>query len=221
MKISLVRLTTKELATLSNRVIESSKSGKYQLKGDNPLLTEVEKHYADYDAVYTKQVYSGKGKSVAQADEERDRTFTNIKNFLWGYQQVASAPNADKAKDLYEIIKQFGVNLSRLSYAEETAQLKKLIEELDQSEHQEKLTALHLHTEFETLKNQQQVFETLYSEQAEANADLRSLPSATAIRKDLEKSLRAYLDFVAVMKNQPEWKELYQEINELVKAFRK
>ena len=31
-----------------------------------------------------KQVFSGKGISVAEADESRDKAFVSVKNFLWG-----------------------------------------------------------------------------------------------------------------------------------------
>ena len=54
----------------------------------------------------------------------------------------------------------------------------------------------------------------------EANADLRKTPSATALRRELEKTLRAYLDFVNIMKVQKDWEGVYQEINEIVKAAR-
>ena len=46
-----------------------------------------------------KQIFSGKGISVAEADEARDKAFVSIKNFLWVYRQVfqyddgASNPN--------------------------------------------------------------------------------------------------------------------------------
>lgn len=187
----------------------------------HPLLTEVEKHYADYDAVYTKQIYSGKGKSVAQADEDRDKVFTSFKNFLWGYRQIPTMPNANKAQALYDIIKSFGTNINRLSYAEQTAQLKKLIEELEKPENTAMLTALGLEDTFTALKEKQTYFEQIFAEQATANANLRKLSSASAIRKTLEKSLRAYFEFLSAMKDQPQWKALYLEINELVKAVRK
>ena len=58
----------------------------------------------------------------------------SVKNFLWGYRQVSSAPHADKAKELYELIKGFGTDLDRLSYSAESAQMKKLIEELEKTE---------------------------------------------------------------------------------------
>lgn len=221
MKITLARLSTKDLAALAQRTIEASKNGKHKVSEPNPLLGEVEKIYANYDAVYTKQIYSGKGKSVAQADEERDKVFTSFKNFLWGYRQIPTMPNADKAEKLYELIKSFGTDIDRLSYAEETAQLKKLIEELEKSEYKAMLTALGLEATFTELKQKQLHFEQIYSEQAEANADLRKLPSATAIRRELEKALRTYFDYLTVMQNLPQWNALYLEINELVKAVRK
>ena len=105
MKISLVRLTTKNLATLALRVIEASKTGKTQLGQQHPMLMDLEEKYRAYDEVYTKQTFSGKGKSVAEADEARDKAFSSLKNFLWGYRQVSSVPNADQAGELYEVIK--------------------------------------------------------------------------------------------------------------------
>ncbi|MDO4229793.1 MAG: DUF6261 family protein [Capnocytophaga sp.] len=220
MKITLARLTTKDLATLAERTINSSKNGQHKITENNPLLTELERVYAEYDQVYTKQAFSGKGKSVAEADRERDQVFVNLKNFLFGYHQLEIAPNADKAKDLYEVIKLFGTNIDRLSYSAESAQLKKLIEEFEKPENIAKFTALSIQPVVAELKSKQEAFETLFTEQAEANADLRKQPSATTLRKELEKALRTYLDFLAVMKLQPNWDNLYQDINELVKAAR-
>ena len=220
MKISLVRLTTKNLATLALRVIEASKTGKTQLGQQQPMLMDLEEKYRAYDEVYTKQTFSGKGKSVAEADEARDKAFSSLKNFLWGYRQVSSVPNADQAGELYEVIKLFGTDIDRLSYSAQSAQMKKLIEELDKPENTIKINALSLSTAFMELKTKHQHFEQLYTEQVEANADLRKIPSATAIRRDLEKSLKSYLDLISIMKTQPDWADFYQEVNELVKSAR-
>jgi len=220
MKISLVRLTTKNLATLALRVIEASKTGKTQLGQQQPMLMDLEEKYRAYDEVYTKQTFSGKGKSVAEADEARDKAFSNLKNFLWGYRQVSSVPNADQAGELYEVIKLFGTDIDRLSYSAQSAQMKKLIEELDKLENTIKINVLSLYTAFMELKTKHQHFEQLYTEQAEANANLRKMPSATAIRRDLEKSLKSYLDLISIMKTQPDWADFYQEVNELVKSAR-
>lgn len=221
MKITLARLSTKDLATLAERTIEASKNGKNSVSEPNPLLGEVEKIYTDYDAVYAKQIYSGKGKSVAQADEERDKVFAGFKNFLWGYRQIPLMPNADNAEKLYQLIKLFGVDIDRMSYAEETAQLKKLIEELEKPENKAMISALGLEAVFTELKQKQTDFEQIFSEQAIANADLRKLPSASSIRKTLEKALRTYFSFLSTMKPHSQWNALYLEVSELVKAARK
>ena len=220
MKISLQRISTKDLATLAQRVIQISKNEKHQkTQQQNPLLADLEKKSQAYDEVYAKQVFSGKGKSVAEADEARDKALVSVKNFLWGYQQVSSAPHSDKAKE-FELIKGLGTDLDRLSYSAESAQMKKLIEELEKTEYKAKLTALSLTTAFTELKTKQENFEQIYAEQVEANADLRKIPSATALRRELEKTLRAYLDFVNIMKVQKDWEGVYQEVNEIVKAVR-
>ena len=220
MKISLQRISTKNLATLAHRVIEASKTGKTQLGQQQPMLMDLEEKYRAYDEVYTKQTFSGKGKSVAEADEARDKAFSSLKNFLWGYRQVSSVPNADQAGELYEVIKLFGTDIDRLSYSAQSAQMKKLIEELDKPENTIKINVLSLSAAFMELKTKHQHFEQLYTEQAEANADLRKIPSATAIRRDLEKSLKSYLDLISIMKTQPDWADFYQEVNELVKSAR-
>ncbi len=90
MKITLSKLSTKDLATLAQRTINVSDSGTYAVITAHPLLAELKLKYADYDAVYAKQIYSGKGKDVANADKERDTSFSNLKGFLNGYRKLSS-----------------------------------------------------------------------------------------------------------------------------------
>ena len=220
MKVTLSRLTTKDLATLAKRTINSSKNGQHKVAENTPLLAELERIYTIYDRVYIKQTFSGKGKTVATAHKERIQVFTNLKNFLFGYHQIEIVPNAVKAKELYEIIKYFGINIDRMSYSAGSALLKKLIEEFEKDENKAKFELLFIEPTLSELKSKQEVFEALFAEQAEANANLRKEPSATALRKELQKALRTYLDFLSVMKAQPQWDSLYRDVNELVKAAR-
>ncbi|MDF2930958.1 MAG: hypothetical protein K0R36_289 [Chryseobacterium sp.] len=218
MKISLVRLSTKDLATLAQRIITNIQSGKYPVITNHPLTTTLQTSYTEYDQVYTKQIYSGKGIEVAMADHERDVAYTNLKAFLNGYRQLPSAPNHQLAEDLFGIFKTFGLNLDRLSYSSQTAQMKKLIEELEVSANRQKITILSLDAAFTGMKTKHEAFETLFADQAEANADLRQMTSASAIRKDLEKNLKTYLNLLTAMKDVPDWQLLYSDTNELVKA---
>jgi hypothetical protein len=218
MKIALTQLSTKDLATLAQRILSNAQSGKYPVIDNHPLVGALASSYTEYDKVYTKQVYSGKGKDVATADHERDTAYANLKSFLNGYRKLPSVANYQLAEDLYGVFKTFGLNLDRLSYSSQTAQMKKLIEQLETPENQQKLSALSLDAAFADMKGKHQNFETLFSEQAGANADLRQMASATAIRKSLEKTLKSYFNLLTAMKNVAGWELIYNDTNELVKA---
>jgi len=193
MKITLSKLNTKDLATLAQRTINVSESGNYAVIAGHPLLSDLKLKYADYDAVYAKQIYSGKGVSVAQADKERDNVFSDLKGFLNGYRKLSSVANYQYAEDLYQIFKLFGLELYKLSYSSQTAP-------------------------FNDMKTKQTAFETLFAEQATANADLRNQKTASGIRKDLERSLKSFLNLITAMKDVTDWKLFYADVNELVKA---
>ena len=108
--------------------------------------------------------------------------------------------------------------MDRLSYSSQTAQMKKLVETLELPENAQKITTLSLTAAFAEMKTKHETFETLFAEQAEANADLRNMTSASAIRRNLEQTLRSYLNLITAMKEVPGWELLYADINELVKA---
>jgi MarR-like DNA-binding transcriptional regulator SgrR of sgrS sRNA len=218
MEITLSNLNTKDLATLAQRTVAASQTGKYQVVEGHPLLQNLIARYADYDAVYTKLTYSGKGIAVAEADEKRDRYFAGIKSYLSGFMKLPELEFHEDAAALQQIFRVHGLNLNRMSYSAQTAQLKKLLEELDKPENTARLTNLKLATIFAQLKTSQTDFENLYREQAEANGELRNLPSATSVRKTLEKALRDYLNLLTAMRDVEDWKMLYNDISEIVKA---
>lgn len=218
MKIALTQLSTKDLATLAQRILSNAQSGKYPVIDNHPLVGALASSYTEYDKVYTKQIYSGKGVDVATADRERDIAYANLKSFLNGYRKLPSAANYQLAEDLYGIFKTFGLNLDRLSYSSQTAQMKKLIEVLETTENKQKITLLSLDAAVEEMKAKQDSFEIVFAEQAKANADLRQMTSASAIRKELEKTLKTYMSLLTAMNSVPGWELLYSDTNELVKA---
>ncbi len=220
MKINLQKLSTKNLATLAQRTLNSSQAGNYTIVENHPLLLSLIASYQNYDTVYTKLTYSGKGKEVATADKERDVAFSNMKAFLNGYRKLTSVANYQDAEALYKVFQMFGLDLDRLSYSAETAQLKKLIEELEKPDNTLRIINLSLVSAFDDLKTKHTDFEILFAQQAEANADLRQISSASSSRKELEQVLRSYLNLITAMKDVPDWSNLYHDLNEIVKAAR-
>lgn len=217
MKITLMKLRSKELASLAQRVITASREGNYTIMENHELLLELERQYANYYKSYSKPTFSGKGKEVAKANAARDHILRKINAFLKGYKAMTFLPNHADAAALYKIFRMSELSTKVLNYAERTAQMKKLIKELEKIENSEKIASLKITEAFDELKSSQEHFETLYAEQAEANAKLRALPSATAIRHKLEDALRNYFGLLEAMKDLTEWQMIYAEINELVK----
>lgn len=221
MKITLTKLSTKDLATLAQRIIANIDSGKYPVIASHPLSATLKMAYDEYDKVYTKQIYSGKGEDIATADGERDLAYNNMKAFLNGYRKLPTAPNYQSSVDLYAVFKSFGLNLDRISYSSQTAQMKKLIEKLEESDNKQKIKDLSLEVAFADMKTKHDDFESLFAVQAEANADLRKMTSASAIRRILEQNIRSYINLLTAMKDVPDWELLYNDTNELVKAAKK
>lgn len=221
MKIALSQLKTTTLSALAERLVSASKSGKYTIGvTENPLLKAVEEEYRIYNELVNKQVYSGKGKEVAEADEARDEAFNTMKNYLKSFVRMKLLPNHSDAVAVYEIFKQNDLSLDKKSYADQSVLLDKLISELQKSENKERLKRLSLEPSFTDLKTKQEAFSLLISEQTEANTELRLTKSASAVRKDLERVIRDYLGFITAMKSQPDYKEAYTELSEVVKSIK-
>ncbi len=218
MTISLARQSTKSLATLASRLIEISKKSEHAVVLNHPLLAALILSYAAYDAVYGKSIYSGKGKEVADADNLRDETFAGLKFILIGYAKISMHPRCNDARELNGIIEKYGIDLDRYTYAEESAAMKKLLEDFEKPENAAKFNLLSLTEVLTLLKTQHARFEELFSEQVQANAGLRQMESASSLRSSLESALRNYLGMVKAMKVLDDWKALSAEVDEVLKA---
>lgn len=218
MKISLTSLTTVDLATLAARTIEASEKGKYTIIEHHPLLERVKEEYAEYKKVYSKLTSSGMGKNVYSADEERDTLFVEIRHYLQGVAGLRRAPGKTDAVELLKVFEQYGSGMYRMSYSTESAQLNKLLMDLEKPENTTHIAALKLGSQLDELKEMQQSFEKMFGEQSEANADLREIPSASSVRRSLETALRSYFDLLEAMKDVEGWEMIYLDVSEIVKA---
>ena len=218
MKINLTQLSTKDLAALSQRTIVVSDEPAFAVVKDNPLLASLKSVYNEYDTVYTKKAYSGKSDLLMDGDDDRDAPFGGFKFILIGHIKVSSSPYKQDAKDIYSIIEKFGIDLDRYKWAEESAQMKKLLDELYRPANAAKIERMQLTAVLNQIKDAQTAFEKLFVEIAGENSELRMMESASSFRKVLETALRNYFNLVKAMNQLPGWKELYAKLDEMVKA---
>ena len=216
MQISFHKIKTKNLGVLAQQVIQASKSGTYKLPEEHVLLKKLEDESREYTQAYTKPAYSQKGRSVLAADAARTKAYQRLRAYLKAYGEMPLLADYKDAAELYRVMRRFDIR--RMNYAEKSAEMKLLVEELEKPEHAERLKKLKLKPAFDELKALYEGFEDLYAEQASANAALRATPSATAIRRRLERALRDYINLLTAMRSLEGWDMIYGEVNELVKA---
>ncbi|MDP4272522.1 MAG: hypothetical protein Q8909_20735, partial [Bacteroidota bacterium] len=111
MEITLTKLSTKNLATLTKRVISISDKSEYAIVQDNPLLAQLKTADNVYDAAYTKNTYSGLGPDVDTADHELDTIFRGIKQILLGNSHDAGSAVHQESVELYAVIEKYGTGL--------------------------------------------------------------------------------------------------------------
>lgn len=221
MKINFSKIGTKDLATLAERVLTSTKKSEYKIIENHSLLNKIQEEFAQYQKVYNKLAYSGKGASVLDADKNRDKIFSIMRNYLKGFEKATELVGHQDALDLYQIFKSIGLKLDKRNYAEETALMNNLITELSKEENNTKLNRINLTPYFLKLKQAQADFEKIYAEQINANAELHKLPSATNSRKNLEQVLKKFFQLLDAMQSEAQWDKLYSEVNEIIKGIQK
>lgn len=216
-EITFSRLTTTNLGTLGDRTIAySDQTSDADITG-HPLLAEVKTKSEVYNAVILKRIYSGMGTTVEGADLVRDNNHRSLKNILSGFAGFGGTAKGTAAAALLQVFANMG-SIYELSYADESAVIDKLLTALTLPTNEAYITTLGLQSEVEALSVAQTNFESLYLEQAAANAELRKQPSASSIRHELEGALRDYYAFVSSMRNIAPWDDLYLVLLELTKA---
>lgn len=218
MTINLRKLSTKELAALCQRTMTVSDETAFAVVTDHPLLNAVKTIYNEYDAVYVKKTYSGKGELLFEADKKRDTYFIGIKNIIIGHAKMPTSPYYKQAITLLAIFKKYGLALDNYKYAEETAQMKKLLDELALPENMVLIEEMQLTAMIAQLKMAQDEFEQIFNSIAGENSELRMQESASSMRNRLEEAFRNYINVIKAMKGLPVWKELYAKLDEVVKS---
>lgn len=219
MKITYSRLKVDTLSTLAKRTIETSQKPEFTtLVKDNPLLAQLQSTYDAYFGVFNKDIYSGLGETVRNADLKRDTYYRGLLRILLSMASMDGMSLQQDAKELTAYFEPFGFEITAYSYGDESAYLNKLIEALDKPEVITKLEKLNLKEPFELFKQSQIDFEQLFSSQVKANASLRDMESATSLKSTLIHDLRNYLNMVSVMQGVDAWKGFYSELNQLAKA---
>ena len=119
-----------------------------------------------------KNIYSGLGDPVAQADIVRDRLYRAFRRMLQGLTVFSDTARGQAARALLTIFEESG-DVNNLSYADQNIVMQTLLKRMDRPENTAHLNILGLLDEYTALKNAQMAFEKISAEQTDANSALR------------------------------------------------
>jgi hypothetical protein len=220
LSVSFTRISTKNLDYLGEQTVALSEKNSNQAVINNPLFVQVKTVRLNYNLIVIKKTYSGLGSELQNDDIVRDRYFLSFVRIVNGFATFDGSAKQAPAQLLQNIISETGSSVTNLSYTEESVVINKLIERLAAPEAANAVSAIGAVEEVAKLTEVQKKFDSLYTEQLDANSDLRQQPSASSMRKELENALRSYYAFISSMSAIEPWKDIYSDLNELLKKFK-
>jgi len=142
-----------------------------------------------------KQVAQQQTEELAAADLKRDNLFRGVKYMVQAYLLYPDTEKQEAAKELEKVIAKIGWHLNREGYDKQSALTKTLLKELTGK--QANRVALLGMTEYVNLLNTAQTaFDILRQEQLEQQAEMEQISSMTAVRGNLEQSIKDLLEIL-------------------------
>jgi hypothetical protein len=143
----------------------------------------------------TKQVAQQQTEELAAADLKRDNLFRGVKYMVQAYLLYPDTEKQEAAKELEKVVAKIGWHLNREGYDKQSALTKTLLKELTGK--QANRVALLGMTEYVNLLNTAQTgFDILRQEQLEQQAEMEQISSMTAVRGNLEQSIKDLLEIL-------------------------
>jgi hypothetical protein len=183
-----------------------------------PQFKAIDPAHKELFAVLNKETYSGMGQEIADLDRQRDSYFSGFHEVIKGMSRFSVTPynNAAKLLPLFEK-EQKRRTMGQKTYAQETAAMDRLHEDLNTDENNALMDSLGLISMESRLHDANQHFKLLYPKAIDANAALLQQSSASKKRKPLEEALRDFYTLVEAMKKIAPWTDLHADLSELVK----
>ena len=216
--ISFSKLSTKELAYLGEQTITLSERNSNQEVTSNPVFALLKTKHGTYHEQVMRQTYSGMGPDVQGDDFLRDNQHGGVRQIVRGFARFENSVKCKPAQLLQTYFNETG-SINKLNYANESIVLDKLIEKFSTDEGKAAIATLGIKEEVDMFVQSHNNFKNRYTDQVDANSELRQQPSASTLRKEMENVLRGYFSLVSTMKNVNPWKDIYSDLNELLKKF--
>ncbi|MDO4224825.1 MAG: DUF6261 family protein [Bergeyella zoohelcum] len=207
-----------ELADTSLRMVDLFKK-ETTLTNDaflKPLFTEIEEKTTALSIAIKKESAVSK---LEEADELRDETIRNLYAILKGYKAMRNPQTKASATDLLEVFKRYGVEITRESYASESAHIESMLRDFSLAENLPKVEQLtEVKETIDELRERQTAFHNERLKYETALAETGSVAAATTLKKPLLQLINVKLvSFLTAMKEVEAYKNFAEIILQVIK----
>ena len=220
MKANWRRLSTRSLGAAIKRVINVTNLNENATAKNHPLFAALTESYSHFAPLIPKSPTSGMSSTVRQLAAQ-------VYGYLQGIRKIAEGaalfPDTEKGAagiEVAKIIKKGG-KIYNQNTGEADFSTTTVVAELNKPENAPYITALGLTAELQALTEAKARHDTQDTQRVDAESALRQTDTATNARPEMESTLKDWLNLVTSMRKQDGWKDLYHDLNEVVKSAKR
>ncbi|MDX2303765.1 MAG: DUF6261 family protein [Microscillaceae bacterium] len=216
--ISTSLLEAEELMTLASRIQKLIQEVKLNNAYVESALRLLQGDIDALNAALTRDKASALTLSVQERDKRRDKAFIGLRTAIEAYTHHLEDEPSALAEKLLAIFRKYGTRLHREGYSIQTAKMKMLIADLELPENLKILQNMHADFWLETMKQENEAFESLVKER---NTEQSFKISAQAQEQKfvLGNRLNKLLDMLELAEEggeAPELKPVLAQVNEAI-----
>lgn len=156
-----------EVQALARRIVELAKPVLMEDRFGGGLVELMGRDLADLEAALGRERESAFTQRLAEADDKRDRAFLALRNYAMAFSDFPELDKSSAARTISGVIRKRGSGLYRLNYAEESEEMERLLEDLQEDRNQQAIATIKGTTMVGNLAAAQREFERIYQQKVE------------------------------------------------------
>lgn len=217
-QLALTRLNTTELYEYASQVQAIALQQGPTEVAKSPLYVALTAVFGKYDEGFKKDGKSMLTDPIEVLDIDRDRLVKWAYYTILGLSFSSDASAVEAATLLLSKFDTYGLELIRLSYSEESASIKGLLNDLKRSDYASAVTKVNIQPILTELEQVQNEFDKKFEQRREQKDERSNIEAAFALRRELEaaiRQLRTLVQGMAMAVPTSEWAKVDGLYNQL------
>lgn len=198
-KMYLTKMPVANLGTLALYVIDIVEKSKIDAVVSSPKFAALKDFSVQYQQSLFKKLYSDITKEIESLDAERDKILSGFRDYIDSQVKSPLPVKEVAGKKAKAVLERFGTGIERMSYVMETQYVVKIIEAFRAEDIKDAVNMLALKEWIDSLETAQKKFDLAFQNRSIDDAEIKKITSASELRKDMQKSLDAFLAILSAL----------------------